>query len=35
MATPEHERDEAMRSNLGERKKVVSQEPRSDFSEEF
>ena len=33
--TPEHERDEAMPSDLGERKEVIPQEPESDFSEEF
>ena len=35
MSTPEHEREEAMPSDLGERKEVVPQEPESDFSEEF
>ena len=33
--TPEHERDEAMPSDLGERKEVIPQEPESDFSEDF
>ena len=33
--TPEHEREEAMPSDLGERKEVIPQEPESDFSEEF
>ena len=33
--TPEHEREEAMPSDLGERKEVVPQEPASDFLEEF
>ena len=33
--TPEHEREEAMPSDLGERKEVIRQEPESDFSEEF
>ena len=35
MPTPEHERDEAMPSDLGERKEVIPQEPESDFSENF
>ena len=35
MPTPEHERDEAMPSDLGERKEVIPQEPESDFSEDF
>ena len=33
--TPEHERDEAMPSDLGERKEVIPQEPESDLSEDF
>ena len=33
--TPEHERDEAMPSDLGERKEVIPQELESDFSEDF
>ena len=33
--TPENERDEAMPSDLGERKEVIPQEPESDFSEDF
>ena len=33
--TPEHERHEAMPSDLGERKEVIPKEPESDFSEEF
>ena len=33
--TPEHERDEAMPSDLGERKEVIPQEPESNFSEDF
>ena len=33
--TPEHEREEAMPSDLGERKEVIPQEPESDFSEDF
>ena len=33
--TPEHKRDEAMPSDLGERKEVIPQEPESDFSEDF
>ena len=33
--TPEHERDEAMPSDLGEREEVIPQEPESDFSEDF
>ena len=33
--TPEHEKDEAMPSELGERKEVIPQEPESDFSEDF
>ena len=33
--TPEHERDGAMPSDLGERKEVIPQEPESDFSEDF
>ena len=32
MPTPEHERDEAMPSDLGERKEVIPQEPESDFA---
>ena len=35
MPTPEHERDEAVPSELGERKEVIPQEPESDFSEDF
>ena len=33
--TPEHERDEAMPSDSGERKEVIPQEPESDYSEDF
>ena len=33
--TPEHEREEAMPSDLGERKEVIPQEPESDFSQKF
>ena len=33
--TPEHERNEAMPSDLEERKEVIPQEPESDFSEDF
>ena len=33
--TPEQEREEAMPSDLGERKEVIPQEPESDFSEDF
>ena len=35
LPTPEHERDEAMPSDSGERKEVIPQEPESDFSEDF
>ena len=33
--TPEHERNEAMLPDSGERKEVIPQEPESDFSKDF
>ena len=35
VSTPEHERDEAMPSDLEKRKEAIPQEPESDFSEDF